>query len=51
MFFFFIFASMLTYFVSSQEVPVSSPEPFLAVEQVAREEEEGGGGRARSESE
>uniref|UniRef100_A0A674EW60 Chromodomain helicase DNA binding protein 4 n=1 Tax=Salmo trutta TaxID=8032 RepID=A0A674EW60_SALTR len=43
---------MLTYFVSSQEVPVSSPEPFLAVEQVAREEEEGGGGgRARSESE
>ncbi|XP_045574700.1 chromodomain-helicase-DNA-binding protein 4 isoform X3 [Salmo salar] len=35
-----------------EEVPVSSPEPFLAVEQVAREEEEGGGGgRARSESE
>uniref|UniRef100_A0A4W5NAR0 Uncharacterized protein n=1 Tax=Hucho hucho TaxID=62062 RepID=A0A4W5NAR0_9TELE len=42
---------MLTHFVSSQEVPVSSPEPFLAVEKVAREEEEGGGGRARSESE
>uniref|UniRef100_A0A4W5QKY5 Chromodomain helicase DNA binding protein 4 n=1 Tax=Hucho hucho TaxID=62062 RepID=A0A4W5QKY5_9TELE len=42
---------MLTHFVSSQEVPVSSPEPFLAVEQVVREEEEGGGGRARSESE
>ncbi|KAK6326711.1 hypothetical protein J4Q44_G00023560 [Coregonus suidteri] len=34
-----------------EEVPVSSPEPLLAVEQVAREEEEGGGGRARSESE
>uniref|UniRef100_A0A8K9UVJ0 DNA helicase n=1 Tax=Oncorhynchus mykiss TaxID=8022 RepID=A0A8K9UVJ0_ONCMY len=42
---------MLTHFVSSQEVPVSSPEPFIAVEQAAREEEEGGGGRARSESE
>ncbi|XP_031642058.1 chromodomain-helicase-DNA-binding protein 4-like isoform X2 [Oncorhynchus kisutch] len=34
-----------------EEVPVSSPEPFIAVEQAAREEEEGGGGRARSESE
>ncbi|XP_028971191.2 chromodomain-helicase-DNA-binding protein 4 isoform X1 [Esox lucius] len=33
-----------------EDVPVSSPEPLLAVEPLARDEEEGGG-RARSESE